>query len=414
MTQWIAVVVLVILTALFFVTKTFALLLAAALAGVVACAAQWPRTRNALLLAGTLLICLLGAELFFTLQDEAEGEVAFSNPATRAPTTYWSVHPEFGVMPLPGRYQARKEGETGSPVYEALYTIGDDGFRATPQPPQAGEADAFFLGGSSTFGEGLNDDETLPHLWSSLNEGYRVHNKGVSGWGLHQAYAVWKAEILEPGAVVVVQTAPWDSDRSACLPRFSGLSPRFSLENGELVQAGKCRSVTGSSMVDALLMRSHLVQKLYDAAYRMQSAGKLDLYLALLKKMQALAEERGQCLVVAFNRAARAYLSSIALDNAEIVGALQDAGIRLVDVSLADPIEELDQAYFIAGDGHPTAAANQVKARLLTGATSLCPHSIPSASARGPGTRDAASPVPAARPAAQPVSRPDGDRKPWG
>lgn len=371
MTRLIGPAVAAGLLGLSLVTRNVALLAAAAMMAAVALAVWWPPARNAMLVAASVLACLVTAELFFMAQGRGGDGVTFLDPATGVRVDLWSAHADYGVMPRPGRYRARKEGGTGL-VYEALYTIAPDRFRATPQAGAPDRPHAYFLGGSSTFGEGLNDDETLPHHWSLLDGKHTVRNRGVSGWGLHQAYSVWQAEITEPDAVVIVQTAPWGAERAACLAKFSGLSPRFVLRDGEPVRAGKCRSLFGGGMVDGLLMRSHVAQKVYDAVYRQTVPDEIALYLGLLEAMQTLADERGQCLVVAFNRAPAAYLDDVGSSNREIIAALRHAGVRLVDVSLADPIEALDPAYFIAGDGHPTAAANQAKAGLLAPADRLC------------------------------------------
>lgn len=71
------------------------------------------------------------------------------------------------------------------PVYRAKYTTDEFARRTTVAPETSNKAQKFalFFGGSFTFGEGLNDYETLPSKVATELPGLSVYNYGYSGYG---------------------------------------------------------------------------------------------------------------------------------------------------------------------------------------------------------------------------------------
>lgn len=87
-------------------------------------------------------------------------------------------------------------GEGGTPVYTATTTI-KDGIRHTPTE------DIFvrnkfiaFFGDSFTFGQDVNDDETLPYFIGMQNRQYRPYNFGVPGGSVQTLYYKLQTEDL--------------------------------------------------------------------------------------------------------------------------------------------------------------------------------------------------------------------------
>ncbi len=107
---------------------------------------------------------------------------------------------EQGVKRLrPGSYSvAARRTRDRSVIYEVDYTIDELGRRVTR--PRAGDAAsrfAVFLGGSFVFGEGVEDDETLPSQLARLGSGLRPYNYGVEGYGPHDVLARVEDDPLE-------------------------------------------------------------------------------------------------------------------------------------------------------------------------------------------------------------------------
>ena len=82
------------------------------------------------------------------------------------------------------RHRKRVAGQV---IYNVTYTVDELNRRIIPyEPPAGAEQFALFSGGSNTFGEGLNDDETIPALLQRAQLTHRVYNYAVRGYGPHQ------------------------------------------------------------------------------------------------------------------------------------------------------------------------------------------------------------------------------------
>jgi len=69
-------------------------------------------------------------------------------------------------------------------IYDVTYTMDEHGSRATPASSQASTGrDLVFFGCSFTFGEGVEDDQTLPNQVALRAPGWRVTNYGLPGQG---------------------------------------------------------------------------------------------------------------------------------------------------------------------------------------------------------------------------------------
>jgi hypothetical protein len=120
-------------------------------------------------------------------------------------------------------------------VYDVVYTIGDNGLRISP--PYASNDPyhcVVFFGDSFTFGEGVNDYETMPYLVGKLS-GYNVYNFGFPGYGPHQMLAALEhgvvKEIVECRPhIAIYQALPRDHiARSAGLSSWDKHGPRYIL-----------------------------------------------------------------------------------------------------------------------------------------------------------------------------------------
>jgi hypothetical protein len=86
--------------------------------------------------------------------------------------------------PKPGAVYESKVTEkiTGKIIYDVHYSLDEYGRRITLQKNlPARNKHALFFGCSFTFGEGVNDDETLPAAFSRSATSYHTYNLGFSG-----------------------------------------------------------------------------------------------------------------------------------------------------------------------------------------------------------------------------------------
>lgn len=97
---------------------------------------------------------------------------------------------DIGYAPVPNSKVQSHVVRDGKEVYNVTYTLNDKGWRVTPEAPDADTAVLLF-GCSFTFGEGLNDKETLAwKLGEELGPRYKVYNFGFSGYGPHHMQAI--------------------------------------------------------------------------------------------------------------------------------------------------------------------------------------------------------------------------------
>jgi hypothetical protein len=106
-------------------------------------------------------------------------------------------HLQLGWAPKPSRQGMWKLSKGDQLIYEVTYTTDQYGRRFTPvKNPQKSSLKTFqkssmqqyaiFMGASFAFGEGVQDDETLPAQFGKLLSEYHPYNYGVMGYGPHQ------------------------------------------------------------------------------------------------------------------------------------------------------------------------------------------------------------------------------------
>lgn len=89
----------------------------------------------------------------------------------------------LGWRHIPGAEGRQRE----VPDFDVRYHIDEFGNRRTPGAPAPGAPALIFLGGSFTFGHGVEDDETYPALLQQRWPELRIVNAATNGWGTVQA-----------------------------------------------------------------------------------------------------------------------------------------------------------------------------------------------------------------------------------
>lgn len=309
------------------------------------------------------------AALFLAITAaEAVAPWLYTPPANRntleGPLDYW-VMTDIGAIASEGKHSFKLTGPGGRQIYDVIYTIGEDGFRETPSNPENDDRINFF-GDSFTFGEGLNDDETLPFFTAQLT-GRHVKNFGFHGYGIQQPLAIMESELHTGGPVNFLLTIPWHAQRTACKVTYSAGSPQYEVdEDGEVIQTGMCRQITDLGPLGKILSRS----RLYDLYLATRSTDVTDddyaRYLALIEEMAQLSHERYQKFIVGFIRADESLFKGTHYSNDIILEKLRQIADEVVDLTLAPRNEDLARDYYIDEvDKHPAALANKARAQLL-------------------------------------------------
>jgi hypothetical protein len=151
--------------------------------------------------------------------------------------TYANVpHEELGWAPEAGALLSQREFYRGELVYGATYTIGPNGLRiSSPSGDHDGSPEAeciLFFGDSFTFGQGLDDHQTLPfQVGIKSNHQYRTFNFGAMGYGAHQMLSALQHGLVDDAmscdrarvSDVVYQAIPDHVRRSAGRFRWNTL-----------------------------------------------------------------------------------------------------------------------------------------------------------------------------------------------
>ena len=138
------------------------------------------------------------------------------------------------------------------------YTIGPDKERYIPKATAPVAGKLLFLGGSYTFGHGVNDNETYPYILSRYWRHWSITNKAVSAWGTVHAYMTLLDEVNSenPPSVVIYSMISHHIQRNYIRKEWvnnvakhlDGGHPHFELERDHLEFKGIVNA--SSNLVD--------------------------------------------------------------------------------------------------------------------------------------------------------------------
>ena len=326
---------------------------------LIAASVLFKRLRSVLTVTISLVVAVALAEFVLGLGQQELVQLQLD-------ADYWSRN-DLGTVPSPGRHKARKETAAGEVVYDVVYTIGDDSFRVTPGANSSRPLRVNFLGCSVTFGDGLNDDQTLPAYVNQKLSNVQVKNFGIHGFGMHQVLAILESKRDTSGQVNFLLTAPWHAERSACIPSFALGSPKFRLQtDGSVERDGVCGGIAYYPL--ARVLSFSRVYSLIKVALQPPQDVQIDLYLALIQRIGELSKIRHQQLIIGFVKAEENWFAG-RYNNELIVQRLKGMNVEVIDVTLADKAEATAAKYILSRfDTHPTAAANEARATLVADA----------------------------------------------
>jgi hypothetical protein len=316
-----------------------------------------------ILIAGMLLIAVEGAyEL--SAKRQSGPEVIESGTYT---LDFFVEDSLLGYGPAHGARATSKKEVDGVTAYDVVYTMDEMGRRVTPSPVIPGGPLVIFFGCSNTFGEGVQDSETLPSCFSSLVPSATVLNYGFCGYGPQNMLAMLENGRLDAvvrdrdviaiylfidahvsravGSMVVTTT--WGTD----LPHYV-----LAGEN-EIALRGSFRSGrSATNWFYALATRYRTFSHLgYDLPPRRESHFELTARIVEQSAAQLQARAASSRFYVV--------LHPHVLTRDEFVPHFEGSNVRVLDyVGLYG---RKDENYMIANDGHPTPLAYRTIAAAL-------------------------------------------------
>jgi hypothetical protein len=257
----------------------------------------------------------------------------------------------------------------GKTVYDVVYTIDGRGLRVEPPlAPGHGDGCVLFFGGSYTFGEGVNDTETLPYRSGVRAEGrLRMINFGLHGYGAHQMLAALEGGVVDEALdgcepVLAVYQGVWfHAFRPAGRESWDRHGPRYVLDpEGELIRRGHFDDdlrLRAHQVALERLRRSYLFRAI-SAPRRRPSSSENALYVAIVERARAVVETRWP--------RARFHVLYWDVPRHPIEAAFEARGLRVHRVSGILPAwyQHRDR-YTIPRDGHPNALADDGLAEYL-------------------------------------------------
>jgi hypothetical protein len=269
----------------------------------------------------------------------------------------------------PGRYHDYRIDFAGRTIYSVNYTINSDLLRQTLSCKK-GPAVVFF-GCSFTFGEGVNDDQTLPQNFANqLDRKVRVLNLGFSGYGPQQFLREEETgrfdQVIGPHPkLFVFLTAVWHAQRTACKSSWTARAPRYALEDGKLVYVGQCVPSGPGLWLHEWLLNTALYRE-FVVPYRAQLTHEdVELYIRILSAAVELAKTKyNASTAILYVRSDDKFFRGPGFSDDEIMRRLSAAGAIVIDASLQKERHEGSQIN-IAGNGHPTPFANELRASML-------------------------------------------------
>ena len=134
-------------------------------------------------------------------------------------------------------------------IYDVSYTFDEFSRRINPANPLSTIDKKFvlFFGGSITFGEGLNDHETLPYYFTSMDSSYKSYNYGFSGYGPNQMLrfmqdsGIWDQIGEKEGICIYVYIDDHIKRANgylSCFTTFCTFAPYYKLNDSKLSYKG--------------------------------------------------------------------------------------------------------------------------------------------------------------------------------
>jgi hypothetical protein len=134
------------------------------------------------------------------------------------------------------------------PDFDVQYHIDASGHRVVPGTPSADAPVVLFLGGSFTFGEGVEDDEAYPAILQRQWPELRIVNTAVNGWGTVQALFALERALNNNDSIALIVYGHISHHRQRNYLRRSWLdllmasegrrNPYFEIENNRLIFRG--------------------------------------------------------------------------------------------------------------------------------------------------------------------------------
>jgi len=249
-------------------------------------------------------------------------------------------------------------------LYNVSYTINDLGLRnSSSSEPLYKDQCILFFGDSFTFGEGVNDFETLPYIVQKLSK-YPVYNFGFHGYGAHQMLSAIEHGMVKDiinckPRIVIYQAALFQVSRSAGYSWWNKHGPRYILlpdgsikYDGHFDDGNWIQNKARAQLAKSFTYKKYLIYKLGKINEK-----DLKLFIEIISQSQKLLKE--QYPIIEFH--VIYWDDKTTKFNNFFIDALKNKGlhIHLISQILPDYLSNKSRYLLSKYDNHPNYIAYQ-------------------------------------------------------
>ena len=251
-----------------------------------------------------------------------------------------------------------------STIYEVTYSF-ENGQRVLPNNNDTSINNLFILGCSHAFGDGLNDNQTLPFFINKhANQKHHIYNYAFSSYGTHQALAIIEKKILTDLAAikkenncVIYSFIPSHFERAAGYKIWNVNDPFYEFENNKLVYKGSFddnRFFKNNFLVKGtkkVWRNSQLYKSLFIPKVTNNDVVRVS---EIIKQMNHLLSEQGVRFIVLLSQSNNEYEDEHILYEELLNNNIE----HYFATTIIKDLEKNTNDYIIIGDGHPNEKYN--------------------------------------------------------
>ncbi len=319
--------------------------------------ANW--VMNLAILISTILVLLIIIEIVSYIQLRSQGKFDYYQDLRDNNMLMVREDGNVGYTLKPNmNTELRRWNINGTPVYSYNVSTNSLGMRTVGLQDGDYMYHLLLLGGSYSFGEGLEDNETLDHYFSEALPEYRTYNYGIFGYGPNNILAMFRkrnisAEVKQSKGIALYFFIEDHINRVKGRESWSGSSPYFTLDKAGMPKSSgsfdseKPLSSLARKVFYYLRFRLYLLRVLNLYPDRITDAD-LSLTVAIIREIDNEYQKQfdGDFVVVMHPVSSQRYY-------VKIMRMLKEQGVTVIS---PDYMAEEDD--IIPMDGHPSGDFN--------------------------------------------------------
>ena len=293
---------------------------------------------------------------------------------------YYRVDKFLGYAPKKGIKIFEKKYYKDELVFDAKYSFDENGLRISPPFVESDvKGCILFFGCSFTYGQGVNDSETMPYQVGIKSHGkYHIYNFGVKGYGPHQMLSELEHNVVKNivnsngSTYAIYQAIPEHINRAAGLAFWDYYGPKYILgKNKEVRYAGNFDDYTVfPKKILKYLNESLIYRNILGNARFFDDNKDIDLYEGIVIAAKEIFEKQypgGEFHIMFWDNISSAGEISQNLRWMKVLKFFSEKGLNIHLVSKILPDYQNNRSKFRLSpyDSHPSALAHKLIAEYV-------------------------------------------------